>query len=182
MNNKREVSTHTHTNLRRQSIVVVVITREREKISKLFLHQLINSTLCMIEAYIASSTALLRSILLMSLIRLYRVNDISLSFESFFSSLFEEKKTKTKKNRSRRLTFPKRIRSPLRSFAVPWIICIRAFLRAGTSAWPVLKRTTYYRLRFSSLDAEQHSSSRFFFDEEGAFVFASSDVSSLRAL
>merc|ERR1711966_467450 len=46
--------------------------------------------LCMIEAYIASSTALLRSILLMSLIRLYRVNDISLSFESFFSSLIEE--------------------------------------------------------------------------------------------
>jgi hypothetical protein len=44
----------------------------------------------MIEAYIASSTALLRSILLMSLIRLYRVNDISLSFESFFSSLIEE--------------------------------------------------------------------------------------------
>ena len=41
----------------------------------------------MIEAYIASSTALLRSILLMSLIRLYRVNDISESLESFFSSL-----------------------------------------------------------------------------------------------
>ena len=38
----------------------------------------------MIEAYIASSTALLRSILLMSLIRLYNVSDIS---ESFFSSL-----------------------------------------------------------------------------------------------
>ena len=44
----------------------------------------------MIEAYIASSTALLRSIPLMSLIRLYRVNDISLSFASFFSSLIEE--------------------------------------------------------------------------------------------
>ena len=44
----------------------------------------------MIEAYIASSTALRRSILLMSAIRLYRVNDISLSFESFFSSLIEE--------------------------------------------------------------------------------------------
>ena len=42
----------------------------------------------MIEAYIASSTALLRSILLMSAIRLYRVNDISESLESFFSSLF----------------------------------------------------------------------------------------------
>ena len=44
----------------------------------------------MIEAYIASSTALLRSILLMSLIRLYNVNDISESLESlesFFSSL-----------------------------------------------------------------------------------------------
>jgi len=36
----------------------------------------------------------------------------------------------------------------------------------------------------SLLDAEKHSYSRFFFDEEGAFVFASSDanVSSLRAL
>ena len=44
----------------------------------------------MIEAYIASSTALLRSILLMSLIRLYNVNDISESLESFFSSLIEE--------------------------------------------------------------------------------------------
>ena len=41
----------------------------------------------MIEAYIASSTALLRSILLMSLIRLYNVSDISESLESFFSSL-----------------------------------------------------------------------------------------------
>ena len=82
MNNKREVSTHAHKH--HQSIVIVI---KREKISKLFLHQLINSTLCMIEAYIASSTALLRSILLMSLIRLYNVNDISESLESFFSSL-----------------------------------------------------------------------------------------------
>tara|TARA_B100000767_G_scaffold238504_1_gene233274 strand:+ start:465 stop:818 length:354 start_codon:yes stop_codon:yes gene_type:complete len=61
----------------------------------------------MIEAYIASSTALRRSILLMSAIRLYRVNDISLSFESFFSSLIEPEEDEDEEESISSLNFSK---------------------------------------------------------------------------